>query len=256
MTVTIICANCQETKEVTRQHAKFCGAKCRSAYSKKREKGLVPAIDDRIGRDLSMPGGVPDALWPSDNAWDIPMLDLSMQATALELPVAKWGSLARAGLMKGTWHFYCEDYKFNGLWSNPATVVNTRCVAAIEPNFSTNEDMPQAATIWGIYRKRWLSRYWQSQGIRILVDLNVTPGAAELNLAGVPRGWGAFATRGYSDDRLHQLNEQYALAVEIAAGRTPLFVVIGGGEQVQRACKFYGWVYLSGQLALSGQRAA
>lgn len=141
---------------------------------------------------------VPDALFATDNALGIPLLDVGLQATYVHLPVRTWGSVKRNQVMRGTWHFYTDDYRFEALWTDPSGVVNSECNAAVEPNFSTSEQMPEVVGWYQIYRKRWLARYWQSHGIPVFVDLNVAPRFYYANLLGVPRGWRSWMTRGSS----------------------------------------------------------
>jgi len=187
---------------------------------------------------------VPDALWPSDNDYGVPLLDANMQAAAFDQPCETWGVSDRKARMNGTWAFYTEDYRYEALWTDPSPVVNTGCVNAIEPNFSCYSNMPVAVALWQIYRKRWIARWWQSVGIRIIVDLNVAPVHYELNRLGIPSGWRAFATRGYGN-RLDECHAEYQQACSIAGeGVTPLFVVYGGGQSVKDECKRNGWLWV------------
>jgi len=213
------------------------------------EFDVFEAFDEAIAKDDPFvdelgAGDVPDALWPTDNEWGIPLLDVGLQADALDLPVGVWGFTKRASRMRGTWFFYVDDYRFSAVWDNPAAVVNTKCVNAVEPNYSTSEQMPLAVGLWGIYRKRWLARYWQSQGIRVFVDMNVSPKFRDMNLWGVPEGWKAYATRG-SRDMLDLMVADYEAAAARAGDvMNLLFVVYGGGKDVETFCKERGWLWV------------
>lgn len=191
---------------------------------------------------------VPDAIWPTDNEWGIPLLDATLCATAIVAPVIPWGAgaAARKRHNPGTWHFYTDDYRFDALWTDPSPVVNTGCMAVVEPNFSVYTDMPPAVALWHIYRKRWLARWWQSFGIRIFVDLNVAERHADLNLLGVPRGWKAYATRGYTD-RLHATIREWERAVAHADTDNILFMVYGGGKAIKQLCQQRGWLWIMEQ---------
>jgi hypothetical protein len=72
--------------------------------------------------------------------------------------------------------FYVDDYRFESLWSEPDRYVmkflNAGIRKAISPNFSLWTDDPQAMRIWNTYRSRWLGRYMQEAGMRILPDVN------------------------------------------------------------------------------------
>lgn len=201
---------------------------------------------DYDGDLLLTAGDVPDALWPTDNDYEIPLLDITMQADAVDLPVEMWGASKRKRRMNGTWLFYIEDYRFQALWDDPTPVVNTGCVTVAEPNFSCYRDMPLPVGLWAIYRKRWLGRYWQSLGKRLFVDLNVNEKFYDLNMMGVPQGWKAYTTRGYSD-RVELTRHEYEMAQERAGSESILFVVYGGGQAVQAEAKRNGWIWIPEQ---------
>jgi hypothetical protein len=61
--------------------------------------------------------------YSSSDPWGVPLLDLGMQASELVQPFVRWGRIHRADVhMPGTWHFYTDDYRFNGIWSRPDLV--------------------------------------------------------------------------------------------------------------------------------------
>lgn len=182
-------------------------------------------------------------LYPSDNEWGIPTLRLDRQATTLDLPVARWGRERRKSRMRGTWHFYTGDERFARLWTRPADLINSGCVAAVECNYSVHAQTPRAVALWATYRKRWLARTWQEQGVRVLVDLNVAVEHATVNLLGVPYGWASFATRG-SVERLGDLGAELELARTISGTPVPLLVVYGGGKAVTARCQQLGLVWI------------
>jgi len=187
---------------------------------------------------------VPDAVWPTDNDWGVPLLDINLQAKAVDLPFKGWGSIKRKARMQGTWHFYTEDYRFEALWRDPSPVAYTRCVNIVEPNFSCYDQMANAFALFQIYRKRWLARWWQSIGIHVLVDLNVAEPFYQLNMLGVPKGWLSWATRGYTE-RLDSMEREYQMAVEHAGTTSILFVVYGGGKAVKELCQSKGWLWFN-----------
>ena len=184
---------------------------------------------------------VPDALFPTDNDWGVPTLDLAVQAVNLELPAIRWGKFTRKKRVSGTYHFYIEDFKFSNLWEHPEDVVNASAAAIIEPNFSTGNDTPRAVVLWGIYRKRWLARWWQQFGIKVFVDLNIEAVFEDIALLGVPQGWKAYANRGYGTDMSH-LDTAFEWAQSRSGVDNPLYVVYGGGKSVTDHCKRRGWI--------------
>lgn len=119
-------------------------------------------------------------------------------------------------------------------------------IACMEVNFSIYGWTPYPKALFNIYRKRWLARYWQSKGIKILVDLYVNDKYAELNLLGVPKGWRAYSTRGYTgkDRDTSNILSRHKTAVQHAGTDQILFVVVGGGNTAQDLCRERGWVWV------------
>jgi hypothetical protein len=180
----------------------------------------------------------------SDPTAGIPMLDFEMQATGLVAPVVKWGVTARSQPMRGTYHFYTADYKFRALAKSPAKLLITRCVVAVEPNFSTQPGDDLSRVLEAIHRKRSMARYWQSQGVRIVVDLNVEPEFRHYNLIGVPPGWGAYAVRTQHGIGWDVIEADHELAAKRCGGVPPLFAVFGGGKSARAYCVSRGWVHV------------
>lgn len=175
-----------------------------------------------------------EALFVSDNDLDIPTLSLEYCADYLVLPFVQWGSIARYREMSGTWGFYVDDVIMEPVWADPDKLLKSHPYGLIELNLSVTVDTPAALAVWQTYRKRWLSRYWQTKGIKTIVDLSVHPKYGELNLLGVPKGWWAFSTRGYTREPDRLLIQQYERAREIAAGSGRfLFLVYGGGAELK-----------------------
>lgn len=189
---------------------------------------------------------VPDARFATDNDWDVPVLDLALCADVIDMPILTWGAnVSRAMVQHGsTVHFYTEDYRFEALWDNPAPLVNMGAITAVEPNWSVYDDTPRALAIWNTYRKRWMARWWQTRGVRIVVDLNVSVRHASVNLLGVPLGWHSFATRGYHE-RIDALEAEYEIARRYAGQRTPNFLVYGGGRRVKEVCQARAWLWVA-----------
>lgn len=184
-----------------------------------------------------------DLMWASDNEFDVPMLDLSMQAIAPVLPIVTYGSMNRRAGMGGTYHFYTDDYRFRPLWEHPETVLEGGAAVCVEPNFTMGPHTPRAMALWLIFQKRWIARYWQSNGVRIFVDLNTNPRWHDIDLLGVPQGWKAYATRGYIE-RIEGTLAEYEHAVERAGGPEGLvFLVYGGGKAIEAECKARGWLH-------------
>lgn len=186
---------------------------------------------------------VPDALFATDNHYDIPLLRKDKQARFCDLPIRGWGAIARKDRMRGTWHFYVDDQKMTNLWKHPESVLKTKAVNSVEPNFSTDDQMPLAVGLYRIYQKRWLARYWQESGLDIFVDLNVADKFTEYNMLGVPKGWQSYATSA-CDSRLDDLVAHANLAITHADGLPIRFLVYGGLQATADLCGENGWVHV------------
>ena len=164
---------------------------------------LLEQISDENGQDdrgsdddsESHSDSEPNDIFLSSNDWGIPDLDPNMQPDTTDIDWLKWGVQQRTATHDGGIHFYTDDYKFNAVWNNPDGLLETGCSVVIEPNFSTWANMPRALAMTDIYKKRWLARYWQQHGVRLWVDVNVSPHLHDLNFIGVPKEWRFFATR-------------------------------------------------------------
>lgn len=67
-------------------------------------------------------------------------------------------------------HFFIDDYRFERIWNQPERYLErlkkAACVCA--PDFSMYTNTPLALNIYNHYRKHWLARYWQLNGIKVL----------------------------------------------------------------------------------------
>lgn len=186
------------------------------------------------GRIAMMIIAAPTVTMPTDNEYDIPVLRMDMQGAA-EHPFTPWGSVARTGKMTGTWHFYVDDSRFSALEKDPLQLLATSCKQCVEPNISLFDSTPRAYAIWATYRKRAASRAWQDAGLGIVVDLCVPREFATLNLTGVPRGWLAYATRGFAG-REGDVEQEHQVAIDHGGPRATL-LVYGGGKSVRELCR-------------------
>jgi hypothetical protein len=185
-----------------------------------------------------------DLVFPSEPEWGVPLLSMSYQAEKIITPVVKWGEISQKKKMNGIWHFYIADYKFETLYYNdPNAPLLSHAYACVEPNYSIRSQTPRAWAMGQTFKKRWLARYWQSKGMRIFVDLNVRLDMADINMLGVPREWKAFAVRGYNNVVEH-IDESFKFAASWAKTNEILFLVIGGGKDVQAICAEKQWTWI------------
>jgi hypothetical protein len=198
----------------------------------------------------------PDALFFSSNEYGIPDLDINMQADYFDYPLT-WGSVARTKQFVGkTISFYTDDYRYTKLWERPDYVWRSGAPSFIQPNFSTSDAQPLWVAANVIGKKFWLSRYWQSKGMRCFVDLNVSPKWEYLNLAGVPLGYRAYASRVHKNDTLDTLTHQADLAESHAGTDDILFVIIGNRKEIEALCQRQGWIYVSEQKEIWSKRVS
>ena len=173
-----------------------------------------------------------DFIYPTNNIYGVPVLLKDNMPVHLELPMEPWGVESRHKVMRSTYHFYVDDYRFEALFKDPITLLMSGCKMIVEPNVSIHDNTPPAYALWQIYRKRYLSRYLQECGMQIWVDLNVPQRFAEWNLLGVPQGYNAFSTRGVSGWQ-PTLDIHYEQAKQVSGLDHPNLVVYGGGKDIQ-----------------------
>lgn len=185
-----------------------------------------------------------DCLYESDNIFEIPNLLLEQQAGKVELPLSPWGANSRLRKDVATYHFYVDDYRFEALFKDPIKILTSGCKAVVEPNCSCHDQTPIAWGLQLIYKKRWLSRYFQECGIKVYADLNVSHKFVEYNKMGIPKGYNAFFTRGL-DGWMESLKSDLKVAQEISGLERPNLVVYGGGEEIQDFCRKHGLLYIT-----------
>ena len=185
-----------------------------------------------------------DVLYESDNEFEIPNLLLEQQAGKLELPLSPWGANSRLRKDVTTYHFYVDDYRFEQLFKNPINLLTSGCKAVVEPNCSCHDQTPIAWGIQLIYKKRWLSRYFQECGIKVYADLNVSHKFIDYNKMGIPKGYNAFFTRGL-DGWMTSLESDLQVAQEISGLERPNLIVYGGGDEVKKFCREHGLLYVT-----------
>jgi len=210
------------------------------------EEGLQKDIHESDQDEMM---SVPDVIYPSDNVYEIPCMRLDKQPeSGLLMPFQAWGVNTRQKKVIGTYHFYVDDYRFDAIWKDPAKIIASGCQSVVEPNFSLFDTTPVAYGLYLIYKKRWLSRWLQEQGVTIWVDLNVSKKFYDYNLLGIPAGYNAFCTRGYAD-RVADLSAEIAIARRISGKDKPNMIVYGGGHEVQRICEENGLTYCEQYMA-------
>ena len=211
---------------------------------KKQEEIEDPDPEAEFSEDDPISYEVKDVLYESDNIFEIPNLLIEQQAGKLELPFSPWGANSRLRKDVVTYHFYVDDYRFEKLWKDPINLLTSGCKAVVEPNCSCHDQTPVAWGIQLIYKKRWLSRYFQECGIKVYADLNVSHKFIEYNKMGIPKGYNAFFTRGL-DGWMESLKSDLQVAQEISGLEKPNLIVYGGGTEIQKFCREHGLLYVT-----------
>lgn len=66
--------------------------------------------------------------------------------------------------------FFLDDYQFERVWNRPEKYTDIlkkyKCVLA--PDFSLFTDFPKSVQIFNHYRKHWVARYWQDNGLKVI----------------------------------------------------------------------------------------
>ena len=201
------------------------------------------AEDDEDEKESFYQSMLTDCLYESNNIYDIPTLRKDMQAGKVILPLAPYGADSRLRKDIGTYHFYVDDYRFEAIWKDPIKVLMSGCQAIVEPNLSLFDTTPIAYGLQQIYKKRWIARYFQDCGIKVFADLNVSRKFQEYNRMGIPDGYNAFFTRGYTD-RITHLDEELEIAKKISGLDAPNLIIYGGGAKVHEYCAKHNLVYV------------
>lgn len=136
-----------------------------------------------------------EAIFQGAKPWDIPFLRDDMLIEELPEPLHTWaGSATRNIGWKGYWlynwgidstsgmedlskiflSFYCWDEYFQPWWDNTtghlSKIIAAKIKYAITPNFSQG-GLPKTLALYNLYRSRWIGRYLQEVGVRVMPDI-------------------------------------------------------------------------------------
>lgn len=88
-------------------------------------------------------------------------------------------------------HFFLDDYQFERVWNNPDKYIEKlkKYVCVASPDFSPYGDMPLILQMYNHYRKHWVARYFQENGITVIPTIrsSTDPRSTEWYLDGEPR---------------------------------------------------------------------
>ena len=111
-------------------------------------------------------------LFKTDNEYGFPEVVSSDFSPSALLPF-NLSKNKRQGDSLKTVHFFLDDYKFEPLWSDPRKFIDLLRFynGMISPTYSVWSNQPYALNLYNIYRSRWITRFYQEQGINVLVDV-------------------------------------------------------------------------------------
>lgn len=148
-----------------------------------------------------------DVYFPSTNKWGIPDLDPKMLYDG-PAPHTTWPKKDDSGrpqfyvFGEGGFDervtgkiltFYTEDWRFERVWAESVEslkkIVPLHPAAFTAPDFSLFGDDPLVVQMWNIYRARWVARYWQKAGLRLIPSLatSTNQDCYEFAYAGLPK---------------------------------------------------------------------
>ena len=89
-------------------------------------------------------------------------------------------------------HFFIDDYQFERIWNDSDKYVEKlqRYAAVATPDFSPYGDMPMATQIFNHYRKQWVGKYLQVNGVTVIPTIRASMDERSLKwyLDGIPEG--------------------------------------------------------------------
>lgn len=88
-------------------------------------------------------------------------------------------------------HFFEDDYLFERLWNRPELYLDRlkKYVCVASPDFSPYGDMPLVLQLYNHYRKHWMARWLQQNGVTVIPTIrrSTDPRSEEWYLEGEPR---------------------------------------------------------------------
>jgi hypothetical protein len=103
--------------------------------------------------------------------------------------------------------YYVWDKHFEDIWRDAVSSVKHHIDrgfgSVVMPDFSLWRDDPFASQLWNVYRSRWMARYWQEAGLKVIPNLQTgTPSVYPWAIHTLPKKCPVLAVqcRGTSDD--------------------------------------------------------
>lgn len=138
-----------------------------------------------------------DVLFASTNPWGIPDLDEALLAGPELAPDRTYSRVADSvtsesyychsarpfllreemGITGGVLGFFCEDWRFEAGYKEASNayrdwIEGMEWGAVCAPDYSIYATWPFSMNLWQLYRSRWVARFWQSLGVKIIPVLS------------------------------------------------------------------------------------
>lgn len=130
-------------------------------------------------------------LYDSDEIYGIPLIQKETFVPDWLLPIKQRVRVEDADMSKGAVQFFVDDYHFESVWGSPkkSMLLVGKTGNALSPDFSLFVGDPLAIQIWNTYRNRWLGRYWQERGIKVIPSITWSDEESyDFCFAGVEKG--------------------------------------------------------------------
>lgn len=164
------------------------------------EEGQFEAAEDELKGAVQLKDDMKFEGRDADTMWNIPLLrtDMLMQVDELPDNLDSWAGSATknwpdpeqwwlynvgidstSGMLdvsKCVVSFYCFDEYFENWWWFPerwvSKLLNSNIRYIVGPDFSPWSSNPRIVNMWAIFRQRWLSRYFQECGLKLIPNVS------------------------------------------------------------------------------------
>jgi hypothetical protein len=111
------------------------------------------------------------AIYPSENKYGYPPIRKDFINVVDILPYDRINTKnPKQADFINTIHFFLNDYKFECLWNNPKQYISllSKYNGILMPDFSNYSDYPVSLNIFQMFRRFWLTRFFQENGISVI----------------------------------------------------------------------------------------
>ncbi len=135
-------------------------------------------------------------LYASSNDLGIPELQLEKRIPDFLFPYRGDNGVvtrlrSKQDVSLGALHFFTDDHRFEDIWNNhrKSLSVVKKTGLALTPDFSLYRGMPRVLQAYNTYRSRWVGRYWQEHGIKVIPSVTwAEEETFEFAFCGIKRG--------------------------------------------------------------------